>query len=218
MGQSPPSSTYNHTGDGLPFFQGKVDFGFRHPKPRIFCGVPQKIAESGDILISIRAPVGPLNISDRRCCIGRGLGAIRAKAVHPDYLYFELMHLEPRIAALGAGSTFQSINRTQLGSVEVNIHSFTFAEQRRIARLLSTVQKAIERQERLIALTAELKKALMHKLFTEGTRGEPLSKPRSDHCRRAGMSLRLARSLKSATGQLRSATTLPIGRTAQFRG
>src|SRR5438270_4026815 len=119
MGQSPPSSTYNNIGDGLPFFQGKVDFGFRTPAPRVFCSAPQKIAKPGDLLISIRAPVGPLNICDRLSCIGRGVGAIRAKTVDAEYLYFELMHLEPHIASLGTGSTFKSINRSQLGSIEV---------------------------------------------------------------------------------------------------
>src|SRR5207249_4059524 len=173
MGQSPPSSTYNDAGVGLPFFQGKVDFGFRHPTPRVYCSLPQKIAEPGDILISIRAPVGPLNICDQRACIGRGLGAIRAKSIDPEYLYFDLMHSERRIVSLGTGSTFQSINRSQLGSVTVNPHGFDLGEQRQIAAVLSAVQRAIERQERLIALTDELKKALMHKLFTEGTRGEP---------------------------------------------
>ena len=173
MGQSPPSSTYNDAGVGLPFFQGKVDFGFRYPTPRVYCSVPQKIADPGDILISIRAPVGPLNICDRTSCIGRGLGAVRAKSVDAEYLYFDLMHSERQIAALGTGSTFQSINRTQLGAVIVNPNGFEVDEQRRIAAVLSAVQQAVERQERLIALTAELKKALMHKLFTEGTRGEP---------------------------------------------
>src|SRR5436309_3275197 len=149
MGQSPPSSTYNDAGIGLPFFQGKVHFGFRHPTPRVYCSVPQKIAEPGDILISVRAPVGPLNICDRRSCIGRGLGAVRAKSVDTDYLYFDLMHSESRIAALGTGSTFQSINRTQLGGVVVNPHGFDLDEQQRIAAVLSAVQRAIERQERL---------------------------------------------------------------------
>jgi len=77
MGQSPPSTTYNLEGDGLPFFQGKTDFGSRHPRPRQFCSAPLKIANPGDILISIRAPVGPTNIADEECCIGRGLAAIR---------------------------------------------------------------------------------------------------------------------------------------------
>jgi type I restriction enzyme S subunit len=76
MGQSPPGSTYNNKGDGIPFFQGKVDFTDVNPKVRIYCTEPKKIASEGDILLSIRAPVGPTNIADQKCAVGRGLAAL----------------------------------------------------------------------------------------------------------------------------------------------
>ncbi len=76
MGQSPPSSSYNLAGLGLPFFQGKADFGDLYPKVRVFCTEPLKVAEAGDILISVRAPVGPTNINLEKSCIGRGLAAL----------------------------------------------------------------------------------------------------------------------------------------------
>jgi len=173
MGQSPPSSTYNEGGDGLAFFQGKADFGFRHPTPRLFCNVPLKIAKPHDILMSVRAPVGPTNIADRECCIGRGLAAIRPRTIDDDFLFFNLRYIEKFIASLGSGSTFHAINKTQLGSVEVNEYNFNLPEQRKIATVLGLVQRAIEQQDRLLQLTAELKKALLHKLFTEGLRDEP---------------------------------------------
>ena len=173
MGQSPPSSSYNDTGLGLPFFQGKVDFGFLYPTPRKYCTDPKKVAEDGDILISVRAPVGPTNICSTRSCIGRGLAAIRPHRISSMFLYYNLRYIEDEIASLGTGSTFKSINKSQLSSVEVNDHDFPLPEQQRIAGVLSLVQRAIEEQERLIALTTELKKALMHKLFTEGARGGP---------------------------------------------
>lgn len=173
MGQSPPSSTYNEAGKGLPFFQGKTDFGSRHPVPRLYCSAPLKIARPADILISVRAPVGPTNRADRECCIGRGLAAIRPRNIDGEYLFFNLQYVEKFIASLGTDSTFHAINKTQLGSLlEVNPHGFDLPEQRKIASVLSLVQRAIEQQERLIALTTELKKSLMHKLFTEGLRGE----------------------------------------------
>jgi len=172
MGQSPPSSTYNDKGEGLPFYQGKTDFGFKYPVPRLYCSSPRKIAEVGDILISVRAPVGPTNIVAEKSCIGRGLGAIRAQGLDSDFLYFNLKYIEPYIASLGTGSTFTAINKDQLANLEVNQLGFEFSEQRRIAYVLSTVQTAIEQQERLIKITRELKSALMHKLFTEGLRGE----------------------------------------------
>jgi type I restriction enzyme, S subunit len=78
MGQSPDSSTYNEKGVGLPFFQGKAEFGKLFPTVRKWCSEPKKVAEAGDILLSVRAPVGPTNIAAERCCIGRGLTAIQA--------------------------------------------------------------------------------------------------------------------------------------------
>jgi type I restriction enzyme S subunit len=173
MGQSPPSSTYNEAGDGLAFFQGKTDFGFRHPTPRLFCSAPLKIAKPDDILMSVRAPVGPTNIADRECCIGRGLAAIRPRKIDGDFLFFNLRYIEKSIASLGSGSTFHAINKSQLASLEVNPHEFSLPEQRKIAGVLGVVQRAMEQQERLLALTAELKKALLHQLFTAGLHGEP---------------------------------------------
>ena len=172
LGQSPPSSTYNNRGDGLPFYQGKTDFGFKYPNPRLYCTEPKKTAEAGDILISVRAPVGPTNIAFEKSCIGRGLAAIRAKNIDPEFLSFNLKYIEPYVASLGTGSTFTAINKHQLADLDVNSSGFDISEQRRIAQVLNTVQTAIEQQARLIALTRELKSALMNKLFTEGLHGE----------------------------------------------
>ena len=81
MGQSLPSLTYNEKGEGLPFFQGKIEFGEIYPTPIAYCSDPIKIAEPNDILFSVRAPVGEVNIAPFRCCIGRGLSAIRVRRV-----------------------------------------------------------------------------------------------------------------------------------------
>ena len=78
-GQSPVSETYRKTPGGLPFFQGKTDFGELYPKIRVFCNRPSRIAEQGDILMSVRAPVGPTNLAKEKCCIGRGLAAAHSK-------------------------------------------------------------------------------------------------------------------------------------------
>lgn len=76
MGQSPPGETYNETGNGLPFFQGRADFGIRFPSMRVFCTAPTRLANPGDTLVCVRAPVGDLNIALQKCCIGRGLAAV----------------------------------------------------------------------------------------------------------------------------------------------
>lgn len=170
MGQSPPSSSYNDNGIGLPFYQGKADFGYINPIPKKYCNAPSKVADQGDILISVRAPVGPVNITTKKCCIGRGLAAIKAKTFNQDFIYYNLIFQEDYIASLGTGSTFKAINKSQLENIQIK--DFTLDEQFKIAYILSTLQKAIEQQNKLIVNAIELKKTLMYKLFTEGTKGE----------------------------------------------
>ena len=173
MGQSPPSTSYNDAGDGLPFYQGKTDFGATYPTPRIYCREPKKLAVAGDILMSVRAPVGATNLCDRQACIGRGIAAIRAKGINRDFLYFYLKKIESHIDSLGSGAIFKAINKSQLAELPINEAGIPLPEQKKIAHVLSTVQRAIEAQERIIKTTTELKKTLMHKLFTEGLRNEP---------------------------------------------
>ena len=173
MGQSPPSTSYNDVGDGLPFYQGKTDFGATYPTPRIYCRDPKKIAEPGDILMSVRAPVGATNLSNSKACIGRGIAAIRAHGIDRDFLYFYLKKIEAYIDSLGSGAIFKAINKSQLAELPINEAEIPLPEQKKIAHILSTIQRAIEEQERIIQTTTELKKALMQKLFTEGLRHEP---------------------------------------------
>ena len=173
MGQSPPSTSYNEVGNGLPFYQGKTDFGVTYPTPRIYCSEPKKLAEKDDILMSVRAPVGATNLCDRRSCIGRGIAAIRAKEIDRNFLYFYLKKIEAYIDSLGSGAIFKAINKSQLAELPINEAGIQLLEQKKIAYILSTVQRAIEAQERTIQTTTELKKALMHKLFTEGLHNEP---------------------------------------------
>jgi type I restriction enzyme S subunit len=113
MGQSPPGETYNARGEGLPFFQGKAEFGDVYPTPGKWCSEPLKIAEPGDILLSVRAPVGPTNIVHVKSCIGRGLAAIRANQglILPSLLLYFFKAYEQSIAQLGVGSTFNAIGK-----------------------------------------------------------------------------------------------------------
>src|SRR5579885_1884218 len=121
-GQSPPSSSYNKNGQGIPFFQGKTDYGSRHPIVRSWCTEPTKISLPNDILISVRAPVGPVNITNVKSCIGRGLTAIRVnKNVSSDYVYYFLKVNESKIAKLGVGSTFSSITQKDVKSITIPI-------------------------------------------------------------------------------------------------
>ena len=119
MGQSPPGSTYNSEGKGTLFFQGSTDFGDRFPTARQFTTQPTRLARTGDILLSVRAPVGTINIAPFDCAIGRGLAAIRSNSKHSTYLfqvmrYFQII-FERRNAA---GTTFGSINKDDLHSLQ----------------------------------------------------------------------------------------------------
>jgi len=111
MGQSPPSSTYNNTGIGLPFLQGNAEFGEMYPTPVLSCSHPIKIAERNDILLSVRAPVGDVNIAPFKSCIGRGLAAIKPKSNKLDYLFlFYCLKFRSRLfKSISMGSTFKAI-------------------------------------------------------------------------------------------------------------
>jgi type I restriction enzyme S subunit len=166
MGQSPPSTTYNEEGQGLPFLQGKAEFGARHPRPMKWCSSPLKVVSKGTILMSVRAPVGDVNIAATTCCIGRGLAGLKAHAADPDFVFYALMYLKPLLEAQGSGTTFQSINRGVLRAFPIPLPPFP--EQRAIAHALRAVQRAREATEAVIAATRELKQALLRHLFTYG--------------------------------------------------
>ncbi|OIQ61281.1 EcoKI restriction-modification system protein HsdS [Moorella thermoacetica] len=169
MGQSPPSETYNTEGIGLPFLQGKAEFGEVYPKPVKWCSKPFKTCDKLSILVSVRAPVGDVNIAPFKCCIGRGLASISPslkKLIDALFLFYELRFTKSRLQEQGSGTTFQSINRNVLETFLISLPPFS--EQRKIAHVLSTIQRAIELQDKVIAATRELKKSLMRHLFTYG--------------------------------------------------
>lgn len=112
MGQSPPSSTYNEIGSGLPFFQGKTDFNFRFPSNRIYCTEPKRMAKKYDTLISVRAPVGDINLAAEDCAIGRGLAAARHKSGSFSFSYYAMNSLSKYFEVFeGEGTVFGSINQ-----------------------------------------------------------------------------------------------------------
>ena len=120
MGQSPPGRTYNDHGDGLPFFQGRREFGFRYPRHRRFCSDPRRIANLGDTLVSVRAPVGDINMAPGRCCIGRGLAAVRHRSGSGSYTYHLVWALQPRLRAYEhTGTVFGAINKGQFESESI---------------------------------------------------------------------------------------------------
>ncbi len=153
MGQSPPSSTYNTQKIGLPFYQGKSEFGHIYPNPQKYCSKPNKIAEKGDILLSVRAPVGATNVCLEKSCIGRGLAALRPlENSSTKFIFFLFRYLEPILAKAGTGTTFKAINKDFLCQLELNVPPLP--EQHRI------VEKIEELFSELDNGVASLKKAL----------------------------------------------------------
>ena len=146
MGQSPESSSYNEAGEGIPFFQGNADFGKLHPTVRVWCDAPTKIAEQGDILISVRAPIGALNIANVQCCIGRGLAAltVNERLCYQKYLWYALECKVDELNSKGTGSTFKAINKKTLAETEIPLPSLD--EQRSIAALLDKVSDLIAKR------------------------------------------------------------------------
>ncbi len=167
MGQSPPSNSYNQSEQGLPFFQGNADFGEKNPKIRYYCTEPTKIADRGDILISVRAPVGSLNVSNIRCCVGRGLAAINANDnCSQDFLYYLLQKSGNQLKRVASGSTFEAINQNDLKHAIIPLPPLP--EQQKIASILSSVDETIEKTGALIEKYRQIKKGLMSDLLTKG--------------------------------------------------
>ena len=169
QGQSPPSSRYNREKRGLPFFQGKANFGLRHPVPEVWCDKPRKIAKKGDILISVRAPVGPVNMCREDCGIGRGLASIRPyPKINSIYVYYHLLFLEDNIAARGTGTTFKAITGDQLRSVVLNIappNEQAYIASR-IESLFSKIDAARQSLEATMSLLAQNRLSILNHAFT----------------------------------------------------
>ncbi|WP_197019494.1 restriction endonuclease subunit S [Thalassolituus oleivorans] len=119
MGQSPKGDTYNEDGDGMVFFQGRRDFGFRYPTPRVYTTDPKRIAQAGDTLISVRAPVGDRNMARQTCCLGRGVASIKHKSGARSFTFSFIGHIEKNLSESGSsGTVFSSINKNELNAVK----------------------------------------------------------------------------------------------------
>ncbi|GIB48644.1 Type I site-specific deoxyribonuclease [Vibrio cholerae] len=165
MGSSPKSEAYNENGIGLPLLQGNADIKNRISAPRVFTSEITKECEIGDILLSVRAPVGTVAISEHKACIGRGIAALHAKPnFDQSFIYQFLLWFEPKWGSLSQGSTFESINSDDIKNLKIKMPNF--GEQQKIAAVLSTADQEISAlQQKLDALKQE-KKALMQQLLT----------------------------------------------------
>ena len=172
MGQSPDSSSYNEVGDGIPFFQGNADFGERYPVTRVWCNAPTKIAKAGDILISVRAPIGALNYAKEKCCIGRGLAAITPdeSRVSSPFVFWFLRGKSAELNSKGTGSTFKAIGRRILE--KTMIPQMDLRQQRLCADNLERVYTIVQKRKQQLRLLDNLIKARFVEMF-----GDPMANP-----------------------------------------
>ena len=175
MGQSPPGSTYNEAGDGLPFYQGRKDFGFRYPTRRVYCNAPTRMAKKDDTLVSVRAPVGDINMVEEKCCIGRGVAAIRHKTRSRSYTYYAMQFLREDFALYEAeGTVFGAINKTGFQTLSQLRPSDGIIEA--FERLVYPLDQSIENNENQSRTLSQIRDALLPKLLSGEIRVDDVDK------------------------------------------
>lgn len=179
MGQSPSSDTYNDS-EGLPFFQGNADFGKIYPSIRVYCNAPVRIAEINDILISVRAPIGAINIANCKCSIGRGLASIRkGDTVIDKFIYHSLIANREKLIAQGTGSTFKSIGRDILKNLLIPVPPIS--EQERIVAELDLLSGIIEKQKQQLKEYDTLAQSIFYTMF-----GDPITNEKGWEVKKLG--------------------------------
>ena len=169
MGQSPSSESYNENKKGMPFFQGNADFGERYPIARKWSSAPTKIAEAGDILISVRAPIGAVNYATERCCIGRGLAALtpnKCKA-SSEFIFWLLKAKHDELNSKGTGSTFKAVGRKVLE--EILVPNISLEKQIKYSKNLEEVYLILQSRKMELEKLDELIKSRFVEIF-----GDPL--------------------------------------------
>lgn len=163
MGQSPDGETYNIDGEGMIFYQGRTDFGRRFPTARVYTTSPTRYAKEGDVLLSVRAPVGDLNIAPHNCCIGRGLASLRSKTGCQSYLYYQLQVLSDVFnVSDDEGTIFGSINKDDLYNIEIAVPNIN--KMKDFESQVSKIDHEIQLKDREINILTELQSLLLAKM------------------------------------------------------
>lgn len=167
MGQSPKGESYNNIGEGRLFFQGRAEFGWRYPSPRLYTSDPKRMAKSGDILMSVRAPVGDLNIALDDCCIGRGLCALRHNIGNTTYSYYHLLETQKIFKNYNnEGTVFGSINQKTLKSITITEPSYE------LIQLFCRRITSIDRKIRMLTIQNQTLSSLRDTLLPKLLSGE----------------------------------------------
>lgn len=165
MGQSPSGSSYNEEGIGTIFFQGRAEFGFRFPTVRLFTTEPKRMACVNDTLMSVRAPVGDLNVAHTDCCIGRGLAAIHSKTNHQSFVLYTMFSLKKQLDVFnGEGTVFGSINRNSLNEMPILIPSDEKLDE--FEGIVAPMDTAIRNNYDEICYLEQIRDSLLPKLMS----------------------------------------------------
>jgi type I restriction enzyme S subunit len=165
MGQSPPGHTYNTDGLGLPFMQGSAEFGNHHPLPVKWCSQPAKVAEVGDLLLSVRAPVGDTNLANQRLAVGRGLAVLRGKSdVATEFLRLVIQLRTNDLISVSGSGMFASITGKNLREFQLQLPSFN--EQKQIVDVVSSIDEVITKSEAALSSAQTLRSGLLADLLS----------------------------------------------------
>jgi type I restriction enzyme S subunit len=171
MGQSPPSEYYNEHGAGLPFHQGVRDYGFRFPSHRVSCTLESRLADEGDVLVSVRAPVGRINVADRRMVIGRGLAAAKHREGHSSYALYLLKQLFAVEDAVGDGTIYKAITKKILLAMPVVSPPCDVVAE--CEKLLKPIDSLVETNEMGSRTLAAIRDTLLPQLISGELRVQP---------------------------------------------
>lgn len=143
MGQSPKSEFYNTTGEGVPFLQGNRTFGLKYPTFDTFTTKVTKMANAGDVIMSVRAPVGDLNITPSDVCLGRGVCSLRMKNENQEFLYYMMKYYVPKLVNMESGTVFGSVNKNDINELKIDIPADE-NQQLKISKILSIIDEKIK--------------------------------------------------------------------------
>jgi type I restriction enzyme S subunit len=164
MGQSPSSKFYNTNGEGLPFHQGVKDFGTRFPTHKTYCTVDKRVADGGDVLVSVRAPVGRINIANSKLIVGRGLAAIRHESLLQSFLFYQLKNIFVDEDSMGGGSIFNAITKEDMSNIKFLVPNESL--DRKFDELIGSLDKQIEKLQSQIENIRRTRGLLLPKLIS----------------------------------------------------
>lgn len=165
MGQSPPSKSYNQEGLGLPFYQGTKDFGPLYPNPTVWCTNPKKITKANSILFSVRAPVGEINLTENKCCFGRGVAVLNPLVSDLLYCYYLVKQNKKQFLIYAQGTTYNAINYDKIANTKI-LYTKNTKEQQKIASILSGIDVAIKDVNDHLSKLKALRKGIINEKLT----------------------------------------------------